>query len=60
MRTGSRRRWAAAGVAAGGLALAGVLVAREPASPVYGMRQPSLAKDPVCADRRAPPGPPGR
>ncbi|KUN08737.1 hypothetical protein AQI95_06915 [Streptomyces yokosukanensis] len=47
-RTRARRRWAAAGVAAGGLAVAGVLVAQELASPVYGMRQGPLAKDPAC------------
>lgn len=49
MRTMPRRRRAAVGVAAGGLALAGLLVARELASPVYGMRQPPLATDPACA-----------
>jgi Protein of unknown function (DUF3515) len=49
MRTGARRRAAAAAVAAGGLALAGALVAHELASPVYGMRQAPLAKDPACA-----------
>ncbi|MFF7357776.1 MULTISPECIES: DUF3515 family protein [Streptomyces] len=49
MRTRARRRRAAAAVAAGGLALGGVLVARELASPVFGMRQGPLAKDPACA-----------
>ncbi|MER6028580.1 DUF3515 family protein [Streptomyces sp. NPDC001851] len=49
LRTGARRRGAAAALAAGGLVLGGVLVARELASPVFGMRQGPLAKDPACA-----------
>ncbi|MFI9809305.1 DUF3515 family protein [Streptomyces sp. NPDC052301] len=45
----SRRRWAATGVAVGGLLVAGVLVARELDSPVFGMRQGPLARSPECA-----------
>ncbi|MEU0006629.1 DUF3515 family protein [Streptomyces sp. NPDC006314] len=44
-----RRTWAAAGVAASGLVVAGVLVAQELSSPVFGMRQGPLAMDPACA-----------
>ncbi|MFF4900052.1 DUF3515 family protein [Streptomyces sp. NPDC001068] len=45
----SRRGRAAAGVAAAGLAAAAALVAYELRSPVFGLAQGPLARDPACA-----------
>ncbi|MFD3585705.1 DUF3515 family protein [Streptomyces sp. NPDC058683] len=49
MRGWSRRGRAAAGVAAAGLAAGAGLVAYELSSPVFGLAQGPLAKDPACA-----------
>lgn len=49
VRGWSRRGWAAAGVAAAGLAAGAGLVAYELSSPVFGLAQGPLAKDPACA-----------
>ncbi|MEV6761035.1 DUF3515 family protein [Streptomyces sp. NPDC051105] len=49
MRGWSRRGRAAAGVAAAGVVVGAGLVAYELSSPVFGLAQGPLAKDPACA-----------